>query len=101
MNIDITSFFFNSTIEGATATCAWGTSIGQSKSKECRIETDSFGVNDFLAGLVYKSKSDIENFDISKGSKNREYLIRSIFDKVFVNGIRVKKQFFYCPSCER
>ena len=94
MNIDITSFFFNSTIEGATATCAWGTSIGQSKNKECRIETDSFGVNDFLAGLVYKSKSDIENFDISKGSKNREYLIRSIFDKVFVNGIRVKNNSF-------
>lgn len=94
MNIDITSFFFNSTIEGATATCAWGTSIGQSKSKECRIETDSFGVNDFLAGLLYKSKSDIENFDLSKGSKNREYLIRSIFDKVFVNGIRVKNKSF-------
>lgn len=94
MNIDITSFFFNSTIEGATATCAWGTSIGQSKSKECRIETGSFGVNDFLAGLVYKSKSDIENFDLSKGSKNREYLIRSIFDKVFVNGIRVKDKSF-------
>lgn len=94
MNIDITSFFFNSTIEGATATCAWGTSIGQSKSKECRIETGSFGVNDFLTGLVYKSKSDIENFDLSKGSKNREYLIRSIFDKVFVNGIRVKDKSF-------
>ena len=94
MNIDITSFFFNSTIEGATATCAWGTSIGQSKSKECRIETDIIGVNDFLAGLVYKSKSDIENFDLSKGSKNREYLIRSIFDKVFVNGIRVKDKSF-------
>ena len=94
MNIDITSFFFNSTIEGATATCAWGTSIGQSKSKECRIETDVIGVNDFLAGLVYKSKSDIENFDLTRGSKNREYLIRSIFDKVFVNGIRVKDKSF-------
>ena len=94
MNIDITSFFFNSTIEGATATCAWGTSIGQSKSKECRIETDALGVNDFLTGLVYRSKSDTENFDLSKGSKNREYLIRSIFDKVFVNGIRVKDKSF-------
>lgn len=94
MNIDITSFFFNSTIEGATATCAWGTSIGQSKSKECRIETDVLGVNDFLTGLVYKSKSDTENFDLSKGSKNREYLIRSIFDKVFVNGTRVKDKSF-------
>lgn len=94
MNIDITSFFFNSTIEGATATCAWGTSIGQSKSKECRIETDVLGVNDFLAGLVYKSKSDTENFDLSKGSKNREYLIRSVFDKVFVNGARVQNKSF-------
>lgn len=94
MNIDITSFFFNSTIEGATATCAWGTSIGQSKSKECRIETDALGVNDFLTGLVYKSKSDTENFDLSKGSKNREYLIRSIFDKVFVNGTKVKDKSF-------
>lgn len=94
MNIDITSFFFNSTIEGATATCAWGTSIGQSKTKMCRIETDTYGVSDFVSGLVYKSKTDADNFDLSKDSKNREYLLRSIFDKVYVNGIRVKDKSF-------
>lgn len=94
MNIDITSFFFNSSIEGATATCAWGTSIGQSKTKACRIESETVGVTEMLTGLVYKSKTDKENFDLSKGSKNRDYLIHSIFDKVYVNGINVKDKSF-------
>ena len=38
MKIDITSMFFNSRIEGQTATPAWGTSIGQNKSRDCRID---------------------------------------------------------------
>ena len=38
MRIDITSMFFNSKIEGKTATAAWGTSIGQNKSRGCRVD---------------------------------------------------------------
>lgn len=94
MFIDITSFFFNSSIEGATATSAWGTSIGQSKTKNCRIESDRSGVTDLLTGMIYKSKSDRENFDLSKGSQTREYLIYSIFEKIYINGLLVPNKSF-------
>lgn len=94
MFIDITSFFFNSIIEGATATPAWGTSIGQSKTKNCRIESDRSGVTELLTGMIYKSKSDRENFDLSKGSQTREYLIYSIFEKVYINGLLVPNKSF-------
>ena len=90
MNIDITSFFFNSSIEGGTATCAWGTSIGQNATKECRVEDEKPGVLELLTGMVYKSCADTSKLDISAGSSQRDLLICSIFDKVFVNGIRLE-----------
>ena len=85
MTIDITSFFFNSSIEGATATSAWGTSIGQSKSKECRIEDEKPGVLELLTGMLYKSVADKNRVDLSAGSSNREVLLCSLFDKVYIN----------------
>jgi len=85
MTIDITSFFFNSSIEGATATAAWGTSIGQNQSKACRIEDEKPGVVDLLTGMLYRSVSDLSRIDISAGSSKREVLLCALFDKVFVN----------------
>lgn len=85
MTIDITSFFFNSSIEGATATSAWGTSIGQSKSKECRIEDEKPGVLELLTGMLYKSVADKSRVDLSAGSQNREVLLCSLFDKIYIN----------------
>lgn len=90
MTIDITSFFFNSSIEGATATAAWGTSVGQNQSKECRIEDEKPGVLELLTGMLYKSISDRSRLDISAGSSNREVLMFSQFDKVFINGIHLE-----------
>ena len=52
MKVDVTSMFFNSSIEGKTATAAWGTSIGQNASKSCRIETGKEGVVDFVVGMT-------------------------------------------------
>jgi len=89
MKVDITSMFFNSQIEGQTATPAWGTSIGQSASRECRIDTWKQGVYELLAGMIYKIKTDTDNLDISKGSSNRELLLFSHFDNVFLNGKRL------------
>lgn len=94
MTIDITSFFFNSSIEGATATAAWGTSVGQNQSKECRIEDEKPGVLELLTGMLYKSISDRSRLDISAGSSNREVLMFSQFDKVFINGIHLEDQSF-------
>lgn len=94
MTIDITSFFFNSSIEGATATAAWGTSVGQNQSKGCRIEDEKPGVLELLTGMLYKSISNRSRLDISAGSSNREVLMFSQFDKVFVNGIHLEDQSF-------
>lgn len=85
MKVDVTSMFFNSSIEGKTATPAWGTSIGQNQSKSCRVETEKEGVIDFLIGMVYKSITDFSSLDISKGSANRELLMFSSFNKIFIN----------------
>lgn len=92
MTIDITSFFFNSSIEGATATAAWGTSIGQNQSKSCRIEETKPGVTDMLTGMLYKSISDRTRLDVSSGSSRREVLLFSKFDKVYINQTLLKDQ---------
>lgn len=85
MKVDVTSMFFNSYIEGKTATPAWGTSIGQNASKSCRIETNKDGVTDFIVGMAYKSSTRYDLLDISKGSGNRQLLMLASFDKVYVN----------------
>lgn len=94
MTIDITSFFFNSSIEGATATPAWGTSVGQNQTKSCRIEDEKPGVMELLTGMLYKSISDKSRLDISAGSSNREILLFSKFDKVYINNKLLEDQSF-------
>lgn len=94
MKVDITSLFLNSVIQGATATPAWGTSIGQRKSNNCRIEADKEGVTDLLIGMLYKSISSRSLLDISKCSSNRDVLLVSKFDKIFVNGIKLNDASF-------
>ena len=83
MKVDITSMFFNSSIEGQTATPAWRTSIGQSKSKECRIETDVQGVTDIVIGMTYKMLGDTSKLNMSNASG--ELLMCSVFNKIFIN----------------
>ena len=90
MKVDVTSMFFNSSIEGKTATAAWGTSIGQNASKSCRIETGKEGVVDFVVGMTYKSTTNFGSLDISKGSSNRELLMLSSFNKVYINGNKLE-----------
>ena len=89
MKIDITSMFFNSSIEGQTATPAWGTSIGQSKSRECRIDDVRKDVVDIVIGMTYKSVSSLDKLNVSKGSSDREILICSVFDRVFINNVQI------------
>lgn len=87
MKIDITSMFFNSKIEGKTATPAWGTSIGQNKSRECRIDDFKQEVVDMVLGMTYKCVSDHEKLDVSKGSSERDIILCSVFENVFINNI--------------
>lgn len=89
MKIDVTSMFFNSKIKGKTATPAWGSSIGQSKTKECRIENDKPDVVDMVIGMTFKSVTNLDKLDISKGSSDREVLICSVFNNVYINNIKI------------
>ena len=64
MKTDVTSMFFNSAIEGKTATPAWGTSIGQSKLRECRIDDFKPEVVNMLIGMTYRAVSDMSKLDV-------------------------------------
>lgn len=75
MRTDVTSMFFNSSIEGKTATPAWGTSIGQSKQRQCRIDDFKPEIINMLVGMTYKCVSDLSKLNASKGSQKREILI--------------------------
>ena len=88
MRIDTTSMFFNSKIEGKTATTAWGTALGQSKNRDFRVEKP--GSTELLVGMSYKSVSQIEKLDASKGSSNREILMVSVFTKIYINGNKIE-----------
>jgi hypothetical protein len=90
MKIDITSMFFNSSIEGQTATPAWGTSIGQSKSRSCRIDDDKKEVVDMVIGMTYKSVADLNALDNSRGSGNRDVITCSVFEDVYINNTKVE-----------
>ena len=89
MKIDITSMFFNSRIEGQTATPAWGTSIGQNKSRDCRIDDFKQEVVDMVIGMTYKSVADLDNLDTSKGSSDRDIITCAVFEDVFINKKKV------------
>lgn len=89
MKIDITSMFFNSRIEGQTATPAWGTSIGQNKSRACRIDDFKSEVVDMVIGMTYKSVADITKLDVSKGSGNRDIITCSVFEDVYINNKKI------------
>ena len=94
MRTDVTSMFFNSSIDGKTATPAWGTSIGQSKQRECRIDDFKPEVINMLVGMTYKCVSDLSKLDASKGSSKREILICSLFTDIFINNIKVENSQF-------
>ncbi|MBO4752495.1 MAG: AAA family ATPase [Bacteroidales bacterium] len=90
MKVDITSMFFNSKIEGKTATPAWGTSIGQNESRDCRIDDFKPEIVDMVIGMTYKSVTDTSKLDVSKGSNDREILLCSVFDDIYINGVSIK-----------
>ena len=81
--------FFNSRIEGQTATPAWGTSIGQNRSRECRIDDFKQEIVDMVIGMTYRSISDLNKLDVSRGSSDRDVVICSVFDNVYINNTKL------------
>lgn len=91
MILNLGSLAFNANIDSGGGTPAWGTELGQGEGYKFAFED----MSDFFTGMVYKSIPDINNVTcpLGKGGNQRadyDFVIASIFDKVFVNGKRVK-----------
>ena len=110
MRIDITSLCFGFKIEkdNDSGTAAWATSIGQAPKGICFIDTNRDGLDEIVYGMMYKSHSDFENLkvrDIDGLEKreeprgDRERMMFSVFDNVYVNNKKVEG--IYTLSYER
>lgn len=89
MKLNLSSLSFNINIKSSGGTPAWGTDLGQ--GSEYRF---SAGLEEFLTAMLYKSVADIDNVycPLGKGGNQRadyDFVVASIFEKVFVNGDRV------------
>lgn len=84
MKIDITSMFFNSDIVGQTATPAWRTALGQSKTNSLRIKTSNPGVTELLVGMTYCAQHDLTRLNLNGASG--DVVTCSLFTKLYING---------------
>ena len=90
MILNLGSLAFNASIDSGGGTPAWGTELGQGEGYKFVFED----MSDFFTGMVYRSVSDMDNVTcpLGKGGNQRadyDFVIASLFDKVFVNGKRV------------
>lgn len=91
MILNLGSLAFNADIATAGGNPAWGTELGQGEGYKFTFED----MSDFFTGMVYKSVADIENVTcpLGKGGNQQadyDFVIASLFDKVYVNGKRIK-----------
>ena len=110
MKIDVTSLCFGFKIQkdNDSGTPAWATSIGQAPKNICYIDTNREGLDELVYGMMYKSHSDFENLKVKdipgidkteEPKGDRERMMFSVFDDVYVNGKRVNGK--YTLSYER
>ena len=110
MKIDITSLCFGFKIEkqNDSGTPAWATSIGQAPKDICFVDTKIEGLSEFIYGMMYKSHSDFDNLKVrdiegidkrEEPKSDRERMMFSVFDEVYVNNIKVDG--IYTISYER
>ena len=110
MKIDITSLCFGFKIEkdNDSGTAAWATSIGQAPKGICYIDTKREGLDEIIYGMMYKSHSDFENLKVrdveglekrEEPRGDRERMLFSVFENVYVNNIKVNG--IYTLSYER
>lgn len=95
MILNLGSLAFNANIETGGGTPAWGTELGQGEGYKFVFED----MSDFFTGMVYKSIPDIDNVTcpLGKGGNQRsdyDFVIASLFDKVYVNGKKVNNARF-------
>lgn len=91
MILNLGSLAFNCEIQNGGGTPAWGTELGQGEGYKFSFED----TGDFLSAMLYCSITDINNSitcPLGKGGKQTssyEFVIGSVFDKVYVNDILV------------
>ena len=90
MILNLGSLSFNADIDGGGGTPAWGTEMGQGDGYKFNFED----VGTLMTGLIYNSIPDINNVTcpLGKGGQQRsdyEFVIASLFKKVYVNGLKV------------
>ena len=95
MILNLGSLAFNANIESGGGTPAWGTELGQGEGYKFVFED----MSDFFTGMVYKSVSDTDKVTcpLGKGGNQRadyDFVIASVFDKVYVNERRVNEGHF-------
>ena len=91
MILNLGSLAFNANLESGGGTPAWGTELGQGEGYKFAFED----MSDFFTGMVYKSVADIDKVTcpLGKGGnqqKDYDFVIASVFEKVYVNGKLVK-----------
>lgn len=92
MKLNLGSLAFRLDVEIGGGNPAWGTELGQGEGYKFSFEDSS----DFLTGMLYNIVHDFDEIycPLGKGgnqSANFEYVLASLFNKVYVNGIRVSE----------
>ena len=95
MILNLGSLAFNAETQTPGGSPAWGTELGQGEGYKFVFED----MSDFFTGMVYKSVVDTENVTcpLGKGGNQRndyDFVIASLFDKIYVNGKRVNNARF-------
>lgn len=90
MILNLGSLAFNADTKTAGGSPAWGTELGQGDGYKFSFED----MSDFFTGMVYKSVVDLDKVTcpLGKGGNQRsdyDFVIASLFDKIYVNGKRV------------
>lgn len=91
MILNLGSLAFNANTTAGGGTPAWGTELGQGEGYRFSFED----MSDFFTGMVYCSVPDLGNVTcpLGKGGNQQndyDFVIASLFDKVYVNDKRVK-----------
>lgn len=95
MILNLGSLAFNANLSSGGGTPAWGTELGQGEGYKFSFEN----MSDFFTGMVYASVPDIDKVTcpLGKGGnqqKDYDFIIASLFTKVFVNKKRISDASF-------
>lgn len=95
MILNLGSLAFNANIANGGGTPTWGTELGQGDGYRFNFEEKE----SFLTSMLYTSVDDINQVTcpLGKGGSRQddyEFVLASVYDKIFVNGLRVPSSKF-------